>query len=123
MTAFSQRLHVPLLMVLVALAACTQKPVVDLPPPAQPDLVWGVDPVTGEQIDLTPGLNDKEPDTCHADRLSYLIGQPPEMMRTAGITNETRIIPLGGIVSQEYKSGRIDVELDAEGKIFKITCG
>lgn len=86
--------------------------------------VPGIDPVTGQPIDLTPGLNDREPDTCHAADYGYLVGQHESAVQMAGITRPVRMVALGGIVSQEeYDSFRINFHLDAAGSVARITCG
>lgn len=106
------------LALLVALAACGAPPEPILP------TVPGIDPLTGQPFDLTPGLNDKEPDTCHGAEQAFLIGQPASAVATQGVTRPIRIVPLGEIVDQEeYNSSRINFMLDATGIIVQIKCG
>jgi hypothetical protein len=104
----------------LVLAACgAPEPVV-----APQSLPPGIDPVTGQPIDLTPGLNDREPDTCKAAQYQYLIGQPEGAVAAAGVMRPTRVVPMGGIVSQEeYDSFRINFHLDATGTIVRLSCG
>ena len=104
----------------LVLAACgAPEPVV-----APQSLPPGIDPVTGQPIDLTPGLNEREPDTCHAADHQYLMGQTEVEVRAAGITRPTRMVIPGGIVSQEeYNSFRINFYTDATGRIVRIACG
>ena len=92
------------------------------PEPAPPT-VPGIDPVSGQSYDLTPGLNDLEPDVCKGQIYSGLIGQPETAVAQAGIAQTVRIIPLGGLVTEEYNSQRIDFYLDGAGTIAKISCG
>ena len=103
----------------LTLAACAPTPE---PEPLIPT-VPGIDPVTGQPFDLTPGLNDLEPDVCKGQMYSGLIGQPAAAVATAGITQPTRVIPLGSLVTEEYSSQRIDFYLDGAGNIAKISCG
>jgi hypothetical protein len=73
--------------------------------------------------DVTPGLNDKEPDTCHAANHAYLLGQPVAALSSAGITKEVRVIAPGALGTQEYNSQRINVTLDDAGTILRLSCG
>jgi hypothetical protein len=110
-----------LVLPLLMLAACGPTPAPEAPPVVVPP---GIDPVTGQPVDLTPGLNDREPDTCHAADYQYLMGQSETAVTAAGITRPTRLVPMGGIVSQEeYNSFRINFHLDAAGTIVLINCG
>lgn len=103
----------------LVLAACgAPEPVVE------PQVMPGIDPITGQPIDLTPGLNDREPDTCKASQYQFLIGQPESAVAAAGVMRPTRVVPMGGIVSQEeYDSFRINFHLDATGNIVRLSCG
>jgi hypothetical protein len=96
-------------------------PVSEPEPPAP--TVPGVDPVTGQPFDLTPGLDDLEPDVCKGSAYSNLIGQPAAAVASAGITAPVRVIPLGGLVTEDYSSSRINFYLDGVGNIAKISCG
>lgn len=80
-------------------------------------------PLPDPNIDLTPGLNDKEPDTCHATDYAYLVGQPESVLPTAGITKTYRVITPGAIITQEYSAQRIDVRVDDLGIITALSCG
>ncbi|OJY36217.1 MAG: hypothetical protein BGP11_07585 [Rhodobacterales bacterium 65-51] len=110
------------LLLALATAACAPAPEPYQPPP--PVVTPGIDPVTGQPIDVTPGLNDREPDTCHAAEYQYLKGQNQSSVTAAGITRPTRFVTPGGIVSQEeYDSFRINFHLDPMGTVVRITCG
>lgn len=112
------------LFLLLALAACASAPEQQPVAPVNPAAPVGIDPLTGQKIDLTPGLNDREPDTCKAADYAYLRGQNQSAVATAGITKPTRLIPLGSIVSQEeYNSFRINFHLDGMGNIVALSCG
>lgn len=111
------------LLLALFLAACGSTSETE---PVQPVQVAppGIDPVTGLPIDLTPGLNDREPDTCHAADYQSLVGQTENEVRAAGITRPTRMVTLTTIVDQErYNSFRINFHTDATGRIYKISCG
>lgn len=69
------------------------------------------------------GLIKREPDSCGAEELSGLMGQPEGMLRTVQISHEYRVVPFGSLVTQEYNAHRVDVYLDENGLIARITCG
>ncbi|MDR0807662.1 MAG: hypothetical protein LBE86_00780 [Gemmobacter sp.] len=107
----------------LALAGCAMAPE-PAPVAPMPQVPAGIDPITGLPMDMTPGLNDREPDTCKAADYRYLIGQNEAAVNAAGITRPTRFVTPGGIVSQEeYNSFRINFQLDAVGNVVGITCG
>lgn len=109
-----------LVLSMLALAACAGGEQQEV----QRTVPVGIDPVTGQKIDVTPGLNDKEPDTCHAADVAYLRGQSEGAIAAAGIMRPTRVVPLNSVVDQEeYNSFRINFELDASGTVVDINCG
>mgnify|MGYP006199418061 FL=1 len=111
------------LLLTLFMAACAPAPE-PAPMPVQPVVPPGIDPVTGQPIDLTPGLNDREPDTCHAADVQYLLGQTEAAVSAAGLTRPTRMVVPGGIFSQEeYNSFRVNFCTDSTGRIVRISCG
>lgn len=106
------------LLLVLGLAACAPPPEPEPVPQVQPIL----DPLA--PVDRTPGLNDKEPDTCHAvDQLGF-VGQPATAVDAAGLTQQYRIVYPGAIESQqEYFSARVNFHTDATGTVVRITCG
>lgn len=109
--------------VLFALALCLAGCAPTPAPEPVPETVPGIDPLTGQSYDLTPGLNDLEPDVCKGQIYASLMGQPASAIANAAIPKTTRIIPLGGLITEEYSSQRIDFYLDGAGNIAKISCG
>ena len=81
----------------------------------------GLPPGTVE--DVTPGLNEIEPDLCKAADYMQYLGQPGTVLQGVDITRVYRVIPDGGIVSQEYSAGRINFWLGPRGDILRIGCG
>ena len=100
--------HFPLLL----LAACGPAPV-EAPAPG----------ASTPFIDVTPGLNAVEPDTCHLDDFAQYQGQPAAAVEAAGITRAFRIIPEGGIVTQDYAAGRVNFWLNRRSEVERIGCG
>ncbi len=101
------------------LAGCAPTPEPEPPVATAP----GIDPVTGQPVDLTPGFDDQEPDVCRSSVYSHLIGQPAAAVAAAGIKAPVRVVPLGGVITEDYSSSRINFYLDGAGKIAKINCG
>lgn len=101
--------------VLALMAACAPQPE---PLPAHP-------PPIGPPVDVTPGLNEKEPDTCKAAPLMVHLGQPVGALQAAvaATGQKLRVIGPGDIVSQEYDSFRVDALVDGAGLVTRITCG
>ncbi len=102
----------PFLMIsaaVLALSACAPEP-----EPA---------PVFDPNIDVTPGLNDKEPDTCHASNFSYYVGKPIAELQAAVAGKDLMVMAPGSLGSQEYSSGRIDAFVDEAGLVYRLSCG
>jgi hypothetical protein len=89
-----------------------------VPPPPPPEPAAGIAPPAPD-----PGPQEREPDTCGAAPLQSLVGQPEAAVAAAGITRRYRVVPWGGIVTQEYDAGRINIFLDAGGRVARVTCG
>lgn len=102
----------PIFILVLGLSACA-------PEPEPEPLPLPVDPT----IDVTPGLNDREPDTCKAASFGHLIGQPVASLQAAAVGKEIRMIAPGAIITQEYNAFRINAHLDGNGNIFRLTCG
>lgn len=59
---------------------------------------------------------------CGADKVQDLLGQPVSGHRDS-FAEDTRIIPLNGLITQDYRPNRMNVDLDAAGAITRIWCG
>ncbi len=74
--------------------------------------------------EVTPGLNEKEPDTCKSAGMQGLIGQPSGNLRTMPAPGPLRIIAPDTVYDQEeYRSDRINVFVDGAGVIRYLSCG
>lgn len=80
-------------------------------------------PVVDPMVDLTPGWNEAEPDTCGATPFLHLVGGPVDRVHMAGMPGIYRVVAPGAIVSQEYNAHRIDIQVDAKGTVTRLTCG
>lgn len=94
-------------MVAVALMGCAPEPL----------------PVANPNVDLTPGWNEAEPDTCGAAPFVHLVGGPVDRVHMAGLPGIYRVLAPGAIVSQEYNAQRIDIQVDGAGVVTRLTCG
>lgn len=108
----------PLAPLAVVLAGCAPVPA-PVPAPA-PVAVAPVTPVPTEGI---AGVEERQPDLCHAkDYVAYL-GQPGSVIPSLAITRDHRVVEFRGIEPQEYNPQRIVFRLDASGNIYNIDCG
>lgn len=111
------RLPRPLwLLLCLSAAACAA-------PPA-PEPMPSAAPVFDPSVDVTPGFNDREPDTCKAAGLQGYVGQPVAVVQGLGLPGPLRIIAPGEMYDQEeYHANRVDVRVDATETITSISCG
>ncbi len=62
------------------------------------------------------------PDTCGAAALQDRIGEGRTAL-TDPLPEGTRIIPPGTAVTQDYRPERLNIDVDAQGRITRIWCG
>ena len=65
---------------------------------------------------------------CRAESASSLIGRPgspavAEQARQMSGARAVRVLHPGDIVTMEFRGDRLNVHLDADGKIERINCG
>jgi hypothetical protein len=68
-------------------------------------------------------LIEREPDLCHAADYQQYVGQPGTIVPSLFISRDYRVVPFGGIVSQEYNAGRLNFQLAPTGEIARVVCG
>lgn len=100
---------VPIFAVFLALSACV----------APPEPMPAYDPA----VDVTPGLNDKEPDLCRARNFTYYIGKPVAELHAAVADKPLLILSPGTLGSQDYDSARINAHVDQAGRVYRLSCG
>lgn len=61
--------------------------------------------------------------TCGAPALQGLIGQSETVLQAMTFAVPVRIIHPGTAVTMDYREDRLNIEIDAEGKISHIRCG
>jgi hypothetical protein len=100
----------PALALALALSACAQVPASDsaAPPPAP-------------AVDATSSAH------CDAGKVADAVGQLPtpetqERARTAAGAEIVRVLRHNQPITKEFRMGRLNLVLDAEGKIASINC-
>lgn len=111
-----RRIRQPIALgILVGLAACAQ-PQVPAPGAASAAVAERVD--SGE-----PPRNQ-----CNAEAAQFLVGQPvrsdtlQRALAAAGADMARRLRP-DSIVTKEYEAGRLNVVVDAQGRVLRVHCG
>lgn len=94
---------------MLVLAACAPKP--------EPM------PVRDPNVDVTPGLNEREPDTCHAALYRWFVGKPVAEFQAAAVGKTLAVITPTSLGSQEYDSTRINAYTDTAGLVTRLSCG
>lgn len=108
----------PLALLAALMAGCAPAPA-PVPAPV-PVAVAPVSPLPTEGI---AGLEERQPDLCHAKDYVGALGQPGSVIPTLGVSREFRVVEFRGIEPQEYNPLRIVFRLDASGNIYNIDCG
>lgn len=62
-------------------------------------------------------------ETCDAETLQHLVGNPQSALESAEITGPTRILPPGSMMTMDHRPDRLNVDLDDAGRITRIWCG
>lgn len=79
--------------------------------------------VPAPPADTTPSLPAPADDTCGARAAGHLIGQDKAMLASlAGRRDPMRVISPGQAVTMDYNQARLNVQLDAAGKITSMNC-
>ena len=80
--------------------------------PEEIDIVAESDAAAAEEVLLS----------CGADQVQDLLGTPLETAQSA-LPDDIRVIPEGGLFTQDYRPERMNVLLDAKQNITRIWCG
>jgi hypothetical protein len=62
-------------------------------------------------------------ETCGADALQHLVGEPRSAFERTGVEVPTRILPPGSAMTMDHRPDRLNVDLDEDGRIARIWCG
>lgn len=94
----------PAFGLMLALAGCTAAEA----PPFEPP----VDPVPPPMAE-----------TCGAQELQHLLGQPDTVLETMRFAPVVRVIRPGMAVTMDYSPDRLNIEIDEAGRISRVSCG
>lgn len=62
-------------------------------------------------------------DACGANRHQSLIGTPETDLNKSALGRNTRIIHPDSVMTMDYSAQRLNVYVDKEGKVSRVTCG
>lgn len=62
------------------------------------------------------------PQTCGAEELQELVGQPRSVLESREFPAGTRIIGPGDPVTADYRADRLNIEINSSDRIEKIGC-
>lgn len=60
--------------------------------------------------------------SCGADRLQGLVGQPESVVAAMTFSQPVRIIRPGTPVTMDYRPDRLNIEIDANGRVARVQC-
>lgn len=75
------------------------------------------DEMTETPADVAPGQ------MCPAAAQAGLIGQPASVLETMRFADPVRILRPGTAMTMDYRAERMNIYIDADEKIEKLTCG
>ncbi|MGV8931610.1 MAG: I78 family peptidase inhibitor [Luteimonas sp.] len=117
-------------LLMLSLAACAPKKqvVADVAPVAPADTSSSsTTPTPAEQAN--PVIPADTAALCNADAAQSFVGKQAsedtvaQAQRAAAARGDVRVIKPGQAVTMDYRNDRLNVEVDEQGKIIKITCG
>lgn len=62
------------------------------------------------------------PESCGAESLQGLVGQPESVVAAMTFTQDVRIIRPGTAVTMDYRPDRLNIVIDAQGKVSSVNC-
>ena len=69
-----------------------------------------------------PVAESPSEDACGASELQHLVGEPVEAAESASAPGDVRIIRPGEPVTMDYRTDRLNFELDARDRITRVYC-
>ena len=82
-------------------------------------LISACGPAQGTEV---TSISEQQGD-CGAEAFQNLVGQELEALPPTRFPELTRIIRPGDAVTADYNPERLNVEIDADGKVAQIRCG
>lgn len=67
----------------------------------------------------------EEPDrnACGASGMQGLVGQDRAVLAAMALPSGTRVIEPGMAITEDYSTARLNIDLDARGRITRVWCG
>lgn len=62
-------------------------------------------------------------ESCGAGDLQHLVGQPEAAAAGVSAPAAVRVIRPGMAVTMDYSPSRLNIEIGADGRIVRVTCG
>ena len=72
---------------------------------------------------MAPDDSDPGPDTCGTAGMQGLVGQDRSVLAAMTLPEGTRVIRPGQPVTTDYSPQRLNIDLDARGRIVRLWCG
>lgn len=72
--------------------------------------------------DQPPPAAEVPSETCGAERLQGLVGQPEAVVRQMTLPEPARVIRSGQAITADYRRDRLNVEIGKDGRIARIGC-
>jgi len=69
------------------------------------------------------GCVPPEADSCGAQGLEHLVGQPAQVLDSMRFGGPVRILQEGAPMTMDYNPGRLNITKDAAGRISRVWCG
>lgn len=69
-----------------------------------------------------PASPQPQADTCHASRFQGLLGQPRAVLDSMKLPPATRVIGPNDAVTMDFRTDRLNFEIDSNAVIAKIGC-
>ncbi len=71
----------------------------------------------------TPTKPRPVPAECQADTYQRLVGMHHDDLLRIRILGPVRVIRPGDIVTMDFRSNRLNISLDANGRVTRVYCG
>ena len=84
---------------------------------------WIIAAVAGLMLTGCVQQEPAPPDACGAGALQMLRGQPGEALDGMALEGPVRVLPPGAMMTMDHRPERLNVELDAAGRIARLWCG
>lgn len=66
---------------------------------------------------------EKPADTCGYSTRQTLVGIPAAEINESSLPPGTRILHPGSVVTMDYRADRLNIHVNAEGKVERVVCG